>query len=154
MTRTFTCFSSRGGINGSDSVKGSVQRAVAGSEAAFPTPCLDAIPCPVVASVVCTHESAHRTAKSLGLGGVPRDSQPTGPALPRPTRWRAESSLPCHAGCAAATQSQSTRSTLTRPRDEPEGLRWDRRLHIIVCWSRWSREIRAAIFLYRAARSW
>ncbi len=33
---------------------GSVQRAVAGSEAAFPTPCLDAIPCPVVVSVVGT----------------------------------------------------------------------------------------------------
>ena len=87
---------------GLDRRSGSVRRVVAGSKAAFPTPCLET-------SLVrfwrvrCLHASIRtRTAtdersdvKALGGRGAPI-SQPTGPALsgPTPTRWRAESSVP------------------------------------------------------------
>ena len=56
--------------------------AVAGSEAAFPTPCLGAIPCPVVVSVVGIRQAGpgQTDGQVVGVWGA----QPTGPALSRP----------------------------------------------------------------------
>ena len=47
----------------------------AGSEAAFPTPCLDTSPCPVVVSVVCTHDR-------YGRRGVEREEGTQAPNQP------------------------------------------------------------------------
>ncbi len=61
---------------------GSVRRAVAGSKAAFLTPCLDTFPGSVVASVVCTQASEPGPKRTIGRqvvgrgGETPSSNQP------------------------------------------------------------------------------
>ncbi len=72
-----------------------MRRTVAGSEAAFPTPCRVVFPSvrlwrPLPVRKSIGTERGKRTAKSLGSGGLPA-SQPTGPALSRPHAYAVES---------------------------------------------------------------
>ena len=71
----------------------------AGSEAAFPTPCLDTSPCPVVVSVVGIRQAGpgQRTARCWARAeapGIPNQPDRRSPDSTS-TRWRAWLSLPC-----------------------------------------------------------